>query len=271
MVREVKLIGIQMLCDPVDIKSNLARMSNWIDKVSSSEPDIVCFPELSACGYNPEIIGDKYSHLSDSIPGYITEYMRKKSEEYNLYIILGLVEHDDKARKLYNSTVILNPEGSIEGVYRKTHLLGLEKKFFTPGDIYPVFQTVFGKIGIMICYDAGFPEVARILALKGAEIIFLPSAWRFEDKNTWDINTRSRALENSLFLLGVNRVGIEGKLHLFGNSRLINPRGDIIVNAQTDVETSISMSIDLNSIKDYKGYYQYLDDRRPETYTNLCK
>ncbi len=270
MSREIRLIGVQMECQIGNTKKNLKKIITWIDKVSTFEPDFICFPELSTSGYNPDLIGKRYYKLSDQIPGDFTDQIGKRSEEYGVHIIFGMIEKSCKG-DIYNSAVITTPKGVISGVYRKNHLLGSEKDFFKEGNEYPVFNTSYGKIGVMICYDAGFPEVARILALKGAEIIFQPSAWRLEDKNTWEINTKSRALENALFLLAVNRVGIEGHLHLFGNSRLLNPRGDVIASLNDDIESSISASIDLDEIRAFRDYYRYLYDRRPGTYHEICK
>ncbi len=117
----------------------------------------------------------------------------------------------------------------------------------------------------MICYDAGFPEVARTLALKGAKIIFMPSAWRIEDKYMWDLNTQSRGLENTTFISAVNICGYQGETFLFGNSKVVSPSG-IVLNQCEKTENLLFTTIDLEDINTVRENIMYLDDRNTNLY-----
>ena len=122
------------------------------------------------------------------------------------------------------------------------------KQYFRAGDEFPVFETDLGKLGIMICYDAGFPEVARHLALQGAELIVAPCAFRKADKQMWDIYFKARALENALFVAATNRVGHEGDLHLFGSAVVSNPAGFLLAESPEDRENMLVADIDLEEV-----------------------
>nr|CBA73336.1 putative carbon-nitrogen hydrolase [Arsenophonus nasoniae] len=143
------------------------------------------------------------------------------------------------------------------------HLFDNEKRWFTPGDSLPVFDIGICRIGIMICYDAGFPEVARILATKQADILFMPSAWSKQDKDIWYINTPCRALENTTHLVAVNRWGNKGDINLFGGSRIIDPRGRVIANASEKAEDTLCYEIDLTMQKEIRKSLKYLTDKKP--------
>ena len=123
----------------------------------------------------------------------------------------------------------------------------------------------------MICYDAGFPEVCRTLCLSGAEIVFIPSAWRIQDEYMWDLNIPQRALENLLFAVGVNGVGIESELHLFGKSKICNPQGNIIIELPKDEEKVVVATINLSDIERFRTEIAYLKDRRPLLYDKITK
>lgn len=145
----------------------------------------------------------------------------------------------------------------------------LDRLYFREGSDYPVFDTKYGKFGIAIYYDVGFPESIRSLCLNGAEMVFIPAAWRIQDLDMWRLNLPQRALENILFTVGVNRVGYEEKLHLFGESKVCNPRGHVIAELPQDKECVEVVTIDLDDVRKYRTEISYLRDRRPSMYENL--
>ena len=154
----------------------------------------------------------------------------------------------------------------MEGVYDKQHLWALERFYFRGGNGTPVFQTDFGTIGIMICYDMGYPEVARMLALQGAQIVLCPSAWCEPDHDVWDINVPARALENTVFLCAVNRYGREQDLYMGGHSKVCDPRGRVVAELPDEGEGVLNVEIDLADVVSNRQTSPYLRDRRPELY-----
>lgn len=222
------------------------------------------FPELATTGYSPSLLGEQYYSLSETENEQTDKLFSQLSSKLNLVIICGFIERDDTTGKIYNSAGIWIPNReNWLAVYRKMHLFDNEKRWFTPGDSLPVFDIGICRIGIMICYDAGFPEVARILATKQADILFMPSAWLKQDKDIWYINTPCRALENTTHLVAVNRWGNKGDMNLFGGSRIIDPRGRVIANASEKAEDTLCYEIDLTMQKEIRKSLKYLTDKKP--------
>ena len=166
----------------------------------------------------------------------------------------------------FNSAVLIDREGNVAGVYDKQHLWALERFYFRGGNGTPVFQTDFGTIGIMICYDMGYPEVARMLALQGAQIVLCPSALCEPDHDVWDINVPARSLENTVFLCAVNRYGREQDLYMGGHSKVCDPRGRVVAELPDEGEGVLNVEIDLADVVSNRQTSPYLRDRRPELY-----
>lgn len=264
----MKIYTIQLSCKLGDKEANLHRITKWLDILYKDEPDLILFPELSTTGYNPLLIGEKFQKMAEPIPGPTTEKLSEKAGEYGVWILLGIAEKENG--KTYNSAAIVEPNGRILK-FRKVHLFGYESRFFSPGEDYPVFDTRIGRLGLMICYDSSFPEVARILTLKGAQMILVPSAWRYQDLDIWNIVINARAFENTVYIAASNRVGIEGDLHLFGNSKIIDPRGRTINEGELDKEIAVLAEIDLREIEKYRDELRMLSDRKPNTYGEILK
>jgi len=266
MSRKVKVALGQITSRVGDVEYNVRKARKFIDQAAGKGADIICLPELYATGYNLNLLEEKVVSLSRKYGQFISNEMSKAAKENNIYVIASFGEVNESDNKLYNASVLYNHRGDRVGTFYKTHAFALEKKYFTEGCQYPVFNTDIGKIGILICYDVGFPEAARTLCLKGAEIIFIPSAWRVEDENAWLLNIPSRALENQLYTVGVNRSGHEGGLYLFGNSMTCNPFGKIIMQMDYDSDDIALCEIDLDEIEKCRNNMGYLMDRRPEIY-----
>lgn len=266
MGRKVKVALGQITSRISDVEYNVKKAVEFIVQAANKGADIICLPELFATGYNLSILEDKVISLSREHAKFICEEMSKAAKDNNIYVIACFGEVNETDNKVYNAAVLYDRSGDKLGSFHKTHAFALEKKYFSDGWQYPVFNTSIGKIGILICYDAGFPEAARTLCLKGAEIIFIPAAWRAQDENSWLLNIPSRALENQLFTIGVNRSGYEGELHLFGKSMACNPYGEVIIQMDYDADKVVVCEIDLDEVEKYRCGGGYLEDRKPEIY-----
>lgn len=255
-----------------DKSRNLNHISDYSQIAKEKKSQIICFPELATTGYSPTILGKDYYKLSETQGGTTDLFFSELSNSLDLIIICGFIEKDNITGMIYNSAGIWIPgEKNFFGIYRKMHLFSDEKLWFSSGETLPVFDTKLGRLGVMICYDAGFPEVARTLALKKADMIFLLSAWREKDKHIWYINSSCRAVENAIHLAAVNRWGQEGDTLLFGGSQIIGPKGDVLSSASENGENIIYHDIDINIQDEVRKTTPYLDDRRPECYTSLVK
>ncbi len=266
MSRKVKIALGQITSKVGDVRYNIKKAEEFIARAAAEGADIICLPELFPTGYNLDILRDKAISLSLEYSSFISDSMSKAAKGNGIYIIAPFGEFNEKDGKVYNGAALYDRSGKRLGHYYKTHNFSTEKEYFAKGRDYPVFETDIGKIGIIICYDAGFPEAARTLCLKGAEIIFIPAAWRIQDENSWLLNIPSRALENQLYTVGVNRSGHEGDLHLFGKSMVCDPFGNVVMQMGYDLDEVAVMEINLDEIENCRKQYSYLHDRRPGIY-----
>lgn len=266
MARNVTIGLIQMDCVLGDKQTNLDKAEKYVREAAAQGSQIICLPELCTTGYRPDILGEKLWELTETVPGPTTERFGRLAEELGVYLILPMNEQGKMTGIIHNTAVLIAKNGKVQGKFRKVHAYTAERWYFTDGSEYPVFQTEYGKIGIMICYDLGFPEAARILALGGAEIIFAPSAWCRQDEDIWDINVPARALENRLFVAAVNRVGQEEEVVMLGKSKIVNTRGKTLVEAPRFQEAIITATVDLDELIAGRRQTPYLKDRKPATY-----
>lgn len=275
MSRNVTIGLVQMDCVLMDKKANLDKMVAYIDEAAEKHVDLICFPELCSTGYSPELIGEKYLELAEEPEGETFQILSKKAKEYGMYIGAPIALKTEMPGVLFNGMIVIDKDGKLMGTYNKTHLWAGERFWFIPGNDYPVFDMSFGKVGFMICYDGGFPEVSRILALNGAELILCPSAFPIRDKDMWDIYFATRSLENGCFVGGLNRVGLETEDktgEMFGNNKIFNPRGKLLAEAPVNEEALLVCTIDMDDVATYRNNgVVYLRDRRMETYDALVR
>ena len=234
-----------------------------IDKIAQTavkqEADFLCLPEYFTTGCIPE----KFSSLAEPIPGYSVDKLKNIAQEHDLYIVGSLLEKTTHG--IFNTAVLIDPDEAVLIKYRKIHLFMDEQKFITHGQEFPIADTKFGKIGIMICYDAIFPEVARRLALQGVDIIFLPSNWPNPFCSQWKLATSARALDNQLWLVAANRVGRDNKFTYFGGSRVVNPYGEAVIESGDTEDVGIAL-IDEKKSDEFKNIVHFLNDRQPVVY-----
>ena len=282
---KVHIACIQMYPKIGDKKHNIQKMEQFVEETMHQYPQtqMIVFPETIVTGIegDPSIFAEMAEDLQT---GESVTRLGALAEKYKVYILYGFAERKDK--DLYNSVVVLGKDGKPVGSYHKTHLFAPAEVWDTPGDEYPVFELDFGKIGIIVCWDVAFPEIGRIYALKGADLLVVCSNWEdpfdgeeWNEKtlNTheedWDLMCRARAFDNILPLVASNRVGNDGGvLSWFGRSKIIDARGKIIKALDNREEGILYGEVDLDqSAQLRKKYYTFLNDRRPETYDEIVK
>ncbi|MCL1982449.1 MAG: carbon-nitrogen hydrolase family protein [Clostridiales bacterium] len=270
----INVTCVQMYPKTGDFDNNLARMRAFVDAVMAENPEtrLIVFPELATIGY--EATKEEFQSLAETLPdGKSMEAMGKLCAAYGIHVVYGFAERDAMASDvLYNSAVLIDDCGNVLGSYRKVHPFDTEKQWCRPGCSYPVFETSIGKLGIMICWDTAFPEVARSYALKGTELLVVPTNWEKPYADDWDLITRARAFDNTLPLVSANRIGDDKTLGFFGHSRIISPTGAVIASLDDEVEGTVSAEIDLaQSLRERVSYYTFFKDRRPDTYGELVR
>jgi len=206
--------------------------------------------------------------------------MREVAREHGVVLIVPWYE-EEQPGVYYNTACVIERDGGIVGKYRKTHIPQVgpcfwEKFYFKPGNLgYPVWDTSVGRIGLIICYDRHFPEVARELGLKGAELVFNPSATvESLSRYLWELEQPAHAVANGFWIAASNRVGVEAPLNshkFYGSSYFCSPRGKIVAQASDSEDEVLVADIDLDEIRDVRNTWQFFRDRRPETYGDLVR
>lgn len=267
-----------------DLEENQAKAEKMVREAASIGAQIICLQELYKSLYFCQSVSDHNFDLAEPIPGNTTQVWSELASELKVVIIASLFEK--RADGVYhNSAVVFDADGTDLGIYRKTHIpedSGFhEKYYFTPGDTeYKVFKTKYGKIGVLICWDQWYPEAARITALKGAQILFYPTAIgylpdeagdeRREFTEAWETIQRSHAVANGVFVASVNRVGTEGNITFWGDSFVCGPFGKYLAKAG-DSEEILIAECDLSRIDKQRRIWPYFRDRRIDTYKDILK
>lgn len=249
MVNKVCVAAVQMNAKLGDPAANLERAEALLSG-ADGRADVACLPELFSTGYNLALLGNNLLDLAEPIPdGPTTTRLAGLARQFNLAIIAGLVERDpDVTGLIYDTTVVIDRRGELVGRYRKSHLYPDEHRFFTSGNELPVFSLNGLTIGIAICFEHAFPQIFTTLALRGAQVIFNPSAVPVGFSYLQDLRTRARAQDNQCFVVAVNHVGPEGDVTYCGGSQVANPRGEVIACAPEDAEGVITAELPLDLI-----------------------
>lgn len=250
-----------------DVQATIRKIDGLIDQ--SKITDILVLPELCNSGYNFTSLKEAWETSEKIENSIFINYLTSKCKQFNLYIVSGFNERDNK--DLYNSAILIGPKGYL-GKYRKLHLFMNEKDYFKPGNIsLPVFDIGLCKIGMLVCFDWIFPEVWRILALKGAEIICHPSNLILPGLAQKAVPIH--ALTNRIYTITANRIGTEGDLSFTGLSTIANPNGDILFQASQTEEETVIKDIDIRLARDkiITKKNDLFSDRRPEEYSLLIE
>jgi N-carbamoylputrescine amidase len=279
---QVKVALVQMSCanDPA---ANLAKAVQRIEAAAKKGAKIVCLQELFRSRYFCQSEDHRNFNLAEAIPGPSTEILGALARRKKVVIVASLFERRT-AGIYHNTAVVLDADGSIAGKYRKMHIpddpLYYEKFYFTPGDLgFPSFHTRYARVAVLVCWDQWFPEAARAAALGGAQILFYPTAigWIPKEpravarnqRNAWELMQRSHAIANGVYVVSVNRVGVEGKIKFWGNSFVAGPLGEIVAHAGEKRDEILIANCDLSKIEETRQAWPFLRDRRIDAYGAL--
>jgi len=285
----VRLGLIQTRC-AADPESNLRKTLQCVESAAKKGARIICTQELFRSQYFCQSEDHKHFALAEPIPGPTTRAFQKLAARHRVVVIASLFEK--RAEGVYhNAAAIIDADGSLLGLYRKMHIpddpLYYEKFYFTPGDLgFRAWQTRYGKIGVLICWDQWYPEAARLTALQGAQILFYPTAigWHPQEKaehgadqhSAWETIQRSHAVANGCYVAAANRVGLERPaggdgLEFWGQSFVAGTSGQIIARASPDKEETLLVEVDLAEVDVTRTHWPFLRDRRIDAYQDLTK
>jgi N-carbamoylputrescine amidase len=275
---------VQSRAYPTKAKA-MKRHIDLIRDAAAKGAQIICLQELFLTEYFCKGEHVERFDLAETIPGPTTEALQPLAKELGVVIIASLFEK--RGPGLYHNTAaIIDADGSYLGKYRKMHIPedpGFNEKFyFTPGDLgYRVWDTKFGRIGVLICWDQWYPEAARLAALAGAQILFYPTAigWLKSEKKTlgssqhtaWETVQRGHAVANGCYVAAVNRVGTEEETQFWGQTFVANPYGVITAKATVDREEVLVAPCDLQLVEDFRRIWPFFRDRRIDTYQPLTQ
>jgi N-carbamoylputrescine amidase len=282
-----KVALIQMKCGP-DPEKNFSRAIEFIRDAAKQGANIVCLPELFQSQYFCQTEDHANFALAEEIPGRSTSTLGEVAKKLRIVIVASLFEKR-RPGVYHNTAVVLNGDGQLLGKYRKMHIpddpLYHEKFYFTPGDLgFQAWNTNCGKIGVCVCWDQWYPEAARLTALRGAEIIFYPTAigWHPSEKkefgksqhSAWETIQRGHAIANGCYIAVANRVGHEAPgggdgIEFWGQSFLCGPDGEIMAKGSVDREEIVMGEVDWRAVDRHRTHWPFLRDRRVDAYAGL--
>ena len=284
---------VQMSCSP-DPERNLEHACDLVREAAGQGAQVVCLPELFLTQYFCQREDASLFDLAEPIPGPTTTRLSQLARQQKIALIASLFEK--RAPGVYHNTAaVFDSDGTLLGIYRKMHIpddpLYYEKFYFTPGDLgFKAFDTQVGKIGTLVCWDQWYPEGARLTALRGAQVLFYPTAigWHPAEKeqygtaqhDAWRTIQRSHAISNGVYVAVVNRVGhetgnVRGKatpgagLEFWGGSFVCDPFGQVIAEASHDGEQVLMAEVDLKKMEDVRRNWPFLRDRRIDSYGQI--
>lgn len=270
----IRLAGVQISCSE-DKERNIEKAAKFAQIAADKGAQIICFQELFSTHWFPKEMNSAHFSLAEEINGPSIQRMQEVARERGVALVCAIFEAEGQ-KAYYNSAVVIDAGGEILGCYRKIHVpqipLWEEKYYFAPGNLgFPVFKTQFGVIGVQICWDNFFPEGARVLALKGAQMIFAPTAAAFASHKRWETVISGNAISNGVYIFRVNRVGSEEKQDFYGRSFCVSPEGELL-NPPTGMNEGIALiDVDLSRIETVRKEWSFFKDRRPETYEEMIK
>lgn len=280
-------VGLVQTACSLDPQQNLEQAVAKIREAAGRGAQIICLEELFRSQYFCREENAERFNLAEPIPGPSTEVIGKIARELKVTVVASLFER--RAPGLYHNTAaVIGADGELLGMYRKMHIpddpLYFEKYYFTPGDLgFKNFDTPFGRIGVLVCWDQWYPEGARVTALQGASILFYPTAigWHPSEKDqygeaqldAWRTIQRAHAIANGIYVAAVNRVGYEGPaengLEFWGSSFVADPFGQVIAQASRDKEEILVVECDPGRMEEVRRNWPFLRDRRIDAYAPI--
>lgn len=291
MEKKIK-VGLIQQSNTNDIHANMQQLKANIEDCASKGAQLVVLQELHNSLYFCQTEDTRLFDLAESIPGPSTRFFGDIARSLEIVLVTSLFEK--RSPGLYHNTaVVFDTDGNIAGKYRKMHIPDdpayYEKFYFTPGDLgFEPIQTSIGKLGVLVCWDQWYPEAARLMTLKGADILIYPTAIGWESSDTedeknrqrdaWIISQRGHAVANGLPVVSVNRTGYEpdpsgqtGGIRFWGSSFVAGPQGEFLAQASDSQEENLIVEIDLNRSENVRRWWPFLRDRRIDEYGNIIK
>ena len=295
MPKSFKVGLIQMACGP-EPEKNLGHAAGMVRDAAARGAQVICLPELFRTQYFCQREDAALFDLAEAVPGPTTNKLAEVARAAKAVVLASVFER--RAPGIYHNTaVVLDADGSIKGTYRKMHIpddpLYYEKFYFTPGDLgFRAFNTEFGRIGTLVCWDQWYPEAARLTALQGAHVLFYPTAigWHPAEKqefgagqhDAWRTVQRGHAIANGVYVAVVNRVGHENGnvngnlapgagLEFWGGSFVADPFGAVIAEAPSDREEILIAEVDLRRLEEVRRQWPFLRDRRVDSYAAITQ
>ena len=278
-------IGIVQQHNTASIDDNKRRLAEGIARAAALGAELVVLQELHNSLYFCDIEDVSRFDLAESIPGPSTDFYGSLARQHNVVLVTSLFER--RAAGLYHNTaVVLERDGSIAGKYRKMHIPDdpayYEKFYFTPGDLgFQPIDTSVGRLGVLVCWDQWYPEAARVMALRGAELLIYPTAIGYDPNDTpdeqerqreaWTTVMRGHAVANGLPVVAVNRVGEEAANTFWGSSFVAGPQGEFLYRANTTDEVAVVVDVDLQRSEQVRRWWPFLRDRRIDAYQNILQ
>ncbi len=277
---------VQTACSP-EPAENTEKAVAKVREAAARGAQIVCLQELFRSQYFCREERAELFDLAESIPGQTTELMGRLAKELGVVIVASLFER--RAAGLYHNTAaVLNADGTLAGMYRKMHIpddpLYYEKFYFTPGDLgYRNFDTPYGRIGVLVCWDQWYPEAARLTAMQGADVLFYPTAigWHPSEKaengaaqlDAWRTAQRAHAIANGVYVAAANRIGFEGPaeegLEFWGHSFVADPFGVVVAEAGAEQEEILVVECDRGRMEEVRRSWPFFRDRRVDSFSGL--
>ncbi|MDR2017631.1 MAG: hypothetical protein LBQ00_01925 [Syntrophobacterales bacterium] len=266
----MKIAGIQFSCTK-DKEKNTEKALKIIDMAIDAQAAVICFQELFNLPWFPKGKDKEAFELAEELEGYSISRIREKANSSETVMLVPFFEKDGD--RYYNSCAVID-KGEIAGVYRKIHIpdipLWEEQFYFSTGDKgFPVFETSRGNIAVQISWDNLYPEGARILALKGADIVFSPTACAFKSQRIWETVISGNAITNGLYIMRVNRVGSEDVQDFYGMSFCVNPEGELVGGPTGRGDSIILADADLDYLREMRREWPILKERKPNLYAEV--
>ncbi len=280
-MKEFTAACVQIAITPNKPQENIKKSVEWLKRaVSEYEADLVVFPETVTTGFDTGLSPEALWELVDEVPGKLTEDIQKAAKELNVHVVFPTYRRAGKKGRILNASILIGPDGQIIGIYDKTHPFPGERKEYggwtEAGTSAEVYETELGNIGMIICYDGDFPELSRLLAVKGAEIIVRPSAL-LRSYDIWYITNCARAYDNHVYMVSTNMVGPDaGGNYYFGHSMIVNPIAWRLAQAR-GTEEIIAAKLDPDPLR-YITWgskslqpFDHLEDRNLALYEEILK
>ncbi|MGB2896196.1 MAG: carbon-nitrogen hydrolase family protein [Anaerolineales bacterium] len=280
-MKEFVAACVQIAISPNDVQANVSKGIRWLKKaVSENEAELVVFPETVTTGYETGLDAEGLWDLVDEAPGQITRRIQEAADELGVYVVWPSYRRGPERGEVYNSSILIGPSGEIIGIYDKTHPAPWERRdhggWALVGDHADVYETEFGTLGMIICYDGDFPELSRILAVKGAEIIVRVSALQ-RSFDIWHMTNAARAYDNHVYVIASNLVGRDAMDNYgFGHSMIVNPIAWRLAQAR-GTEEIIAARLDPDPLRyitwgsKHPQNFDHLEDRNLELYKESLK